>query len=66
MTMTPEEQQDILGVFVDALEQMAVPYFLTGSLAMMYHGSVRVTHDADIAFDGVYGTTLARRLRKGY
>lgn len=45
------EQEAILGPLIDHLEAMGVPYFITGSLAGVYHGVDRGTHDADIAFD---------------
>lgn len=54
--------ENVLEMFIDALEGMDVPYFLTGSVAMLIHGNVRMTHDVDIAFDGAY-PSLARRLR---
>lgn len=60
--MTPE-QEDVLGSFIDALEAMETPYFLTGSVAMMFHGNVRMSHDADIAFAAGH-TSLAQRLRE--
>lgn len=48
--MTPE-QEAVIRVTVDALESFDVPYFITGSVAMLFHGNIRLSHDADIAFD---------------
>lgn len=47
--MTPDEEA--LRRMVDLLEQLGVPYMLTGSLATSYHGRPRATHDADIVID---------------
>lgn len=57
------EQEDVLGSFIDALESIGVPYFVTGSVAMMFHGNVRMSHDADIAFDAAHAN-LPQRLRE--
>jgi hypothetical protein len=47
--MTPEE--DALGRVVLALDRLAIPYMVTGSIATSYHGRPRATHDADVVVD---------------
>ena len=47
--MTPEE--DALRTTLSLLEQLEIPYMLTGSVAASYHGRPRTTHDADIVID---------------
>ncbi len=47
--MSPEE--DALVRVVRALENEAIPYMVTGSVASSYHGRPRSTHDADIVID---------------
>lgn len=45
-TLSPEEQA-LLAV-ARSLEDLGVPYMLTGSLASSFHGRPRSTHDADL------------------
>lgn len=45
------EQEEMLGKLVEVLEVSGVPYFFTESVAAAFHGAVRQSHDADIAFD---------------
>lgn len=47
--MTPEEET--LGRIVTLLEERAIPYMVTGSIATSYHGRPRATHDADVVID---------------
>ena len=47
--MTPEEE--VLGKVVQLLEASSVPYMVTGSIALSYHGRPRATHDADVVID---------------
>ena len=47
--MSPEEEA--LATVVRALDRLAVPYMVTGSVASSYHGRPRATHDADIVID---------------
>lgn len=47
--MSPEEEA--LNAVVRILDQLAIPYMITGSLASSYHGRPRATHDADIVID---------------
>ena len=47
--MSPEEEA--LGAVVRALDLLAIPYMVTGSVASSYHGRPRATHDADIVID---------------
>jgi hypothetical protein len=44
--MSPEEHA--LALVVAALDRMAIPFMLTGSVASSYHGHPRATHDADL------------------
>lgn len=57
------EQEDVLAVFIRELESLDIPYFLTGSVAMLFHGNIRASHDADIAFDAAH-RDLPERLRE--
>lgn len=47
--MSPEEQA--LATVVGLLQQAAIPFMLTGSVAASYHGRPRATHDADLVID---------------
>lgn len=47
--MTPEEEA--LAALVLRLEQLAIPYMVTGSVASSHHGRPRTTHDIDIVID---------------
>jgi hypothetical protein len=47
--VSPEEEA--LGAVVRALDLLAIPYMVTGSVASSYHGRPRATHDADIVID---------------
>lgn len=47
--MTAEEEA--LGRTVALLDELAIPYMVTGSVATSYHGRPRGTHDADIVID---------------
>ncbi len=47
--MTPEEE--VLGRMVQMLDQLSIPYMVTGSIATSYHGRPRATHDADVVID---------------
>jgi hypothetical protein len=47
--MTPEEQA--LAALVRHLEQLAIPYMVTGSVASSHHGRPRTTHDIDVVID---------------
>jgi hypothetical protein len=42
------EQADLLKALVGALEELGVPYLLTGSLAASAYGEPRFTHDIDV------------------
>ncbi len=42
------EQAELLKVLVGALEQLGIPYLLTGSLATSAYGEPRFTHDIDV------------------
>jgi hypothetical protein len=60
--VTPEE--DALAKVVGLLEDIGVPYMLTGSVAASYHGRPRATHDTDIVVDPTSSQldTLVQRL----
>ncbi len=47
--MSPEEAA--LVAVARALNLLAIPYMVTGSVASSYHGRPRSTHDADIVID---------------
>lgn len=47
--MTPEEAT--LTTVLSLLDDLDIPYMLTGSVAASYHGRPRATHDADIVVD---------------
>lgn len=39
---------DLLDVFITPLEKSEIPYFVTGSIASIFYGEPRLTHDIDI------------------
>ena len=39
---------NLLEVFIAPLEQAEIPYFVTGSVASIFYGEPRLTHDVDI------------------
>lgn len=39
---------EILTAFIDPLESSQIPYFVTGSIASIFYGEPRLTHDIDI------------------
>ena len=47
--MSPEEAA--LATVVSALDRLAIPFMLTGSIATSFHGRPRATHDADLVID---------------
>lgn len=47
MSDSVEDTEEVLRVFVDALEAADVPYMLTGSFASGYYGHSRSTQDVD-------------------
>lgn len=42
------QSPDLLGVFIAPLEKSGVPYFVTGSVASIFYGEPRLTHDIDV------------------
>lgn len=44
-------QQELLKTVVTRLDQLAVPYMLTGSVASSLHGEPRSSHDIDLVVD---------------
>jgi len=42
---------EFLALIVEALDEAAVPFMLTGSLAASYHGAPRATQDIDLVVD---------------
>lgn len=42
---------DLLGVFLDPLERSGYPYMVTGSVAAIFYGAPRVTHDVDLVLE---------------
>lgn len=59
--MTPEEAA--LSRVVGLLEELAIPYMVTGSMASSHHGRPRTTHDIDLVIDP--GPTALDRLVAG-
>ncbi len=39
---------DLLSVFITPLEKSQIPYFVTGSIASIFYGEPRLTHDIDV------------------
>lgn len=39
---------ELLTAFIDPLEKSKIPYFVTGSVASIFYGEPRLTHDIDI------------------
>jgi hypothetical protein len=42
---------DLLGAFLAPLERAGFPYMVTGSVAAIFYGVPRVTHDVDLVLD---------------
>lgn len=42
------QPHDLLSVFITPLEKNKIPYFITGSIASIFYGEPRLTHDIDI------------------
>lgn len=42
------QQLELLSAFVSPLEKSEIPYFVTGSIASIFYGEPRLTHDIDI------------------
>jgi hypothetical protein len=47
--LTPEEEA--LVALVRTLEELQIPYMITGSVASSHHGRPRATHDIDVVID---------------
>ena len=65
--MTPEEHA--LAALVRHLDELAIPYMVTGSVASSHHGRPRTTHDIDVVIDPTPSTlqSLAAALtRSGF
>jgi len=45
------EQSELLHFVVSALERLAIPYFVTGSVVTIFYGEPRFTNDIDIVVD---------------
>ena len=58
--------QELLSFVVGALEELEIPFMLTGALAASYHGSPRATQDVDLVVDADASLLLqlAARLRE--
>lgn len=39
---------ELLNTFIQPLEQAGIPYFITGSIAAIFYGEPRLTHDVDL------------------
>jgi hypothetical protein len=44
-------EEEVLGRIAGALDELSIPYMVTGSIAASYYGRPRATHDADIVID---------------
>ena len=66
--MNPESPSAALAGLATALDAMAVPWFVSGSLASSLHGIPRSTNDVDVVADLDPGKAgeLVRRLGEGY
>jgi hypothetical protein len=42
------QPHDLFALFTGPLEALQVPYFVTGSVASLYYGEPRLTHDIDV------------------
>ncbi len=42
------QSPDLLGIFLTPLEKNEIPYFVTGSIASIFYGEPRLTHDVDV------------------
>lgn len=42
---------EIIQVFLEPLERAGFPYMVTGSVAAIFHGAPRITHDVDLVLD---------------
>lgn len=42
------QRLDLLSIFINPLESGKIPYFVTGSIASIFYGEPRLTHDVDI------------------
>jgi hypothetical protein len=58
--MSPE---DVLGRLVGALDTVAIPYMVTGSLALSIHGAPRATQDIDVVIAPLLDQLGALRAR---
>jgi hypothetical protein len=56
------EHSDLLLIVADLLEQLQIPYFVTGSMASIVYGEARFTNDIDIVIriDARDGAALGR------
>jgi len=50
---------DLLKVFLDPLERAGFSYMVTGSVAAIFHGAPRVTHDVDLVLEIETGRAAA-------
>ncbi len=42
------QSPELIGAFIVPLEKSGIPYFITGSIASIFYGEPRLTHDIDI------------------
>lgn len=52
-------EPDFIGLFVEPLEALDVPYMITGAVASVVYGEPRFTRDIDIVLE-LHGTDVAR------
>ncbi|NUM88684.1 MAG: hypothetical protein HUU37_05730 [Bdellovibrionales bacterium] len=52
------QSPDLLSVFLVPLEKGGIPYFVTGSIASIFYGEPRLTHDIDVVIHLSHGHLL--------
>ena len=45
------QEPDLFKIFVDPLEELAIPYIVTGAVASIIYGEPRLTHDVDLVLE---------------
>lgn len=45
------QEPDLFKIFVDPLDELAIPYIVTGAVASIIYGEPRLTHDIDLVLE---------------
>lgn len=45
------QEPDLFKIFVDPLDELAIPYIVTGAVASIIYGEPRLTHDVDLVLE---------------